>query len=280
MSLTEDVKSYALELGYSAVGVTTADPFPMYANALNERSADYDWAINTGLGLENAVDPANRLKGAKSIIVAIYDYFKEHFPENLVGRIGRLYQSRSYIEPPTSIGGVRVQLMRQFLESRGIQVGKWFMISSGVPDRLAAVRAGVGEIGRNTVVCTPGIGTFILIHTYIVDAELEYDKPAELTHCPAGCRLCVDACPTGAIVGDFRINPRRCITFNNVVNVQGFQNTTSYIDTELRPKMACWIHGCDVCQAVCPRNQVKLNAGLPENAFLEQLRKNSVCPDS
>ncbi|HEU20463.1 MAG TPA: epoxyqueuosine reductase [Deltaproteobacteria bacterium] len=274
MTLTEEIKSYALDLGYSKVGVTTAEPFPLYAEALKERSEDYDWAVESGLRLDRAVNPQDRLPRARSIIVAVYDYMREHFPENLVGKIGRLYQSRSYIEPPTRLGGVRVQLMRKFLEGKGMQVGRWFMISSGVPDRLAAVRAGVGTIGRNTFLCTPGIGTFVFIHTFIVDAELEYDSPAVGTHCPPDCRLCMDACPTGAIVSNLRINPRRCLTFNHVVNVHGFPNTSPYIDRELRPKMASWIHGCDLCQEACPHNQAKLTAELPVNTFLEETAKH------
>jgi epoxyqueuosine reductase len=274
MSLTEEIKSYALDLGYSRVGVTTAEPFPLYAQALKERSQEYDWAVESGLRLERAVNPQDRLPGARSIIIAVYDYMQEHFPEKLVGKIGRLYQSRSYIEPPTRLEGARVQLMRQFLQAQGMQVGRWFMISSGVPDRLAAVRAGVGTIGRNTFLCTPGIGTFIIIHTFIVDAELEYDAPANGTHCPPDCRLCIEACPTRAIIDDFRLDPRRCLTFNHVVNVHGFRNTSPYIEPELRTKMASWIHGCDMCQEACPRNQAKLKAELPSSAFLEETAKH------
>jgi epoxyqueuosine reductase len=273
VSLTDEIKQYALDLGYSRVGITTAQPFPMYARALEERASDYDWAVDSSLRLGRAANPQNRLPGARSIIVAIYDYFRESFPENLTGKIGRLYQSRSYIEPPTRLGGARVQLMRQFLEARGMQVGRWFLIASGVPDRLAAVRAGLGRIGRNTFVSAPDIGTFVLIHTYIVDTELEYDEPAQGTHCPPNCRLCIDACPTGAIVDNFRINPRRCLTFNHVVNVQGFQNTSAYMDPEIRLKNASWIHGCDLCQEACPHNRAKLTANLPSNAFMEETAK-------
>lgn len=274
MSLTEEIRNYALDLGYSRVGITTAEPFPLYAQALEERSPDYDWAADSGLRLRRAVHPQDRLPGARSIVVAVYDYFRERFPENLVGRIGRLYQSRSYIEPPTRLGGARVELMRRFLESKGMQVGRWYMISSGVPDRLTAVRAGLGQIGRNTFFCAPGIGTFVIIHTFIVDVELQYDSPAEGTHCPPDCRLCIEACPTGAIVADYRLNPRRCLTFSHVVNVHGFQNTSPYIDPEIRPKMGSWIHGCDLCQEACPRNRDKLKAKLPENAFLEEAAKH------
>ena len=273
MSLTEEIKSYALDLGYSRVGITTAEPFPLYAHALEERSQDYDWAVGSGLRLERAVNPQERLPDARSVIVAVYDYFRERFPENLVGKVGRLYQSRSYIEPPTRLGGARVQLMRQFLEKKGIKVGRWFMISSGVPDRLAAVRAGVGTIGRNTFVCMPDIGTFVIIHTFIVDAELAYDAPAKGTHCSPDCRLCIEACPTGAIVDEFRLNPRRCLTFNHVVNVHNFRNTSPYIDSEIRPKMASWIHGCDLCQEACPRNRAKIEGEFPVNAFLEETAK-------
>jgi len=274
MSLTEEIKNYALDLGYSRVGITTAAPFPLYADALRERSQDYDWAVGSGLRLERTVDPGERLPGAKSVVVAVYDYFRERFPENLSDKVGRLYLSRAYLAPPTRIGGMRIQLMRQFLEGKGMKVGQWFMISSGVPDRLAAVRAGCGTVGRNTFFCAPDIGTFVLIHTFIVDAELAYDTPAEGTHCPPDCRLCIDACPTGAITGAFRMNPRRCLTFNHVVNVHGFRNTSPYIDPDIRARMASWIHGCDLCQEACPRNRKRLKADLPESPFLTELSKH------
>lgn len=274
MSLTEEIRSYALDLGYSLVGITTAEPFPLYVRALDERLPDYDWAADSGLRLRRAARPENRLPGARSIVVAVYDYFRERFPENLTGKVGRLYQSRSYIEPPTRLGGARVELMRRFLESKGMQVGRWYTISSGVPDRLAAVRAGLGTIGRNTFFCAPGIGTFVIIHTFIVDAELEYDSPTDGTHCPPDCRLCIEACPTGAIVADCRLNPSRCLTFSHVVNVHGFKNTSPYIDPEIRLKMGSWIHGCDLCQEACPRNREKLRAKLPENAFLEEVARH------
>ncbi len=274
MSLSQEIKEYALELGYSRVGITTADPFPLYDQALRERGDDYSWGTDSFIRLRRAIDPHDRLPDARSVIVAVYDYYQERFPENLVGKVGRLYQSRSYIEPPTRPGGVRVQRMRQFLMERGMQAGRWFMISSGVPDRLAAVRAGLVKFGRNTVVAAPGIGSFILIHTYIVDRELEYDAPATESHCPPNCRLCIEACPTQAIVDDFRINPRRCLTFNQILSLEGVGGLSPYISPEIRPRMGSWIHGCDLCQEACPRNRAKLKANWPESAILEEVAKH------
>ena len=273
MSLTEEIKNYALDLGYHSVGITTADPFPLYDQALKERAEDYSWAIDFGPRLRRMIDPHDRLPGARSVIVAIDDYFRERFPESLVGRIGR-----SYIDLATRIVFARVQLMWQFLGSKGMQIGRWYGISSGVPDRLAAVRAGLGQQGRNTFFCAPGVGTFVSIHTYIVDVELEYDTLADGRHCPPGCRLCLEACPTGAIVADFRMNPRRCLTFNHIANVEGARNVSPYIDFELRPKMRGWIHGCDICQEACPRNKAKLKAELPTSAFLEETARHFSLP--
>jgi len=278
MSLTGEIKDYALDLGYQAVGVATAEPFPAYADALAERSDDYNWCLDHGLRLRRSIDPRDRLPGAKSIIVAIYDYFRESFPPQLVGRIGRLYQARCYLAPPHRLGGARIQLMRQLLEQKGMQVARWFGPSSGVPDRWAAVRAGVGQFGRNTFVAAPGIGTFINIHTFLVDAELEYDEPTPEMHCPPRCRLCLDACPTGAIVADFRVNPRRCIPFNHFATIEGLQNSSSYIEPAVRAKMGGWFYGCDVCQEVCPRNHGKLEANLPNNTFLVETARHFSLP--
>jgi epoxyqueuosine reductase len=88
----------------------------------------------------------------------------------------------------------------------------------------------------------------------------------------------MDACPAKAIVADFRMAPRRCITFNHLMNARGFQNTSPYIDPELRPRMGSWVHGCDICQEACPQNRKKLKTELPVNPFLEEISENFTLP--
>ncbi|MCK5805263.1 MAG: HEAT repeat domain-containing protein, partial [Lentisphaeria bacterium] len=89
--------------------------------------------------------------------------------------------------------------------------------------------------------------------------------------CPEGCRLCIDACPTGALE-PFKLNPRKCIAYNCFMSQDDYApSTSSHIPPEIRTQMGSWIHGCDICQEVCPRNQRKLRANPPVNEFLARI---------
>ena len=252
MKLSEQIKDYALDLGYHAVGIAPANPFIQYTEALEQRREDYSWSPL----LWPIADPGSTLPGARSVVVAAYDFGSEGFPPQLIGRIGRIYQARCYGAPEDRIHGSRNKLLRSFLESAGCAVAPWKVGFSAVPDRPAAVRAGIAQFGRNTFACAPSIGSFIVIHSFLIDRELDYDAPAEGIHCPPKCQLCQNACPTGAIMAEGRINPRRCIAFNTFTT-RGDNGVSLYIPAEIRPKMGTWIHGCDICQEVCPRNQRK-----------------------
>jgi epoxyqueuosine reductase len=156
------------------------------------------------------------------------------------------------------------------LEKNGCQVST----SPFVPERLSAARAGVTTYGRNNFAFVRGIGSFVMIDTFVVDVELDYDEPTIEVKCPPDCTVCIDACPTGAIYQPLKLNPRRCVAFNTYVTQDNFRTgVNSYIPPEIREKMGTWIHGCDVCQEVCPRNLGRLKARLPRNAFLESIAK-------
>jgi epoxyqueuosine reductase len=268
MSLTREIKEFALDLGYSRVGVTTAESFPDYIRELEARGDKYDWYVeSTHYQPKKGAAPREGMPAARSIVVAVLDYYRETFPEALVGKVGRLYQSRSYLAPPTRIHGARRQLLAQYLTEKGCAVDTRLT----VPVRAAAARAGQARVGRNTFACVEGMGTFINITTFVVDKELEYDSTTLESHCPKNCRACLDACPTQAIYEPFRIDPRRCIAFNTFVTREGVPHVSTYIPPEIRTLMGTWIYGCDVCQEACPKNQVKLKAKLPQSEFLETL---------
>ncbi len=266
MSLTRAIKDFALDLGYHSVGIAGAEPFDEFARILEQRRESYA----TLSYLPPFADPHNAMPEARSIVVAVYDYFTEGFPAELVGKVGRLYQSRCYSAPPHRINGQRPALMRQFIESQGVRVAPWPGGRTGVPDRRAAARAGVAHFGRNNFVYAPRIGSWIMIHAFVVDAELEYDSPTEDLSCPTDCHKCSDACPTGALT-DLQLDPRRCIAYNNFFTRGEETKVSSTIPMELRPKLGTWVHGCDECQAACPKNQPKLKAKLRTNPFLERI---------
>jgi epoxyqueuosine reductase len=130
----------------------------------------------------------------------------------------------------------------------------------------------VATYGQNTFAFAEGIGSFIVISTFLVEKELEYDKPTMEVKCPPKCTACIDACPTGALYEPLRMNPFRCIAFNTFTTQDGRTGgISSYIPPDIREKMAGWIHGCDICQEVCPRNQKKLKAVLPPDEYLETI---------
>ena len=259
-SLTDRIKDFALELGYHAVGITSAEPFPQLQACLEARGSDYSDFPTLPL----AVDPKNNLPEARSVIALIYDYATEGFPQELLGRIARLYQARCFLTPANRIHGVRHRLMRQFLEGQGLRLGP--AQKAGIADRQAVVRAGVAQFGKNTFISVPKMGSFVTLYTIVVDVELDYGKPLEGFHCPPKCHACQDACPTGAIVADGRMVPKMCIALNNFIT---YNPERHYIPVEIREKMGTAVHGCDRCQEACPRNQPKLKARLPVHPFLE-----------
>ena len=271
MSLTEDIKDFALDLGYSKAGITAADAFPDYIAELKSRHEMYGWYIEGPFQPITGADPRSVMPLAKSIITLVYDASKESFPDKLVGKIGRLYQARCYLTPRHRINGARRQLMREFLEGDGCEVARRLV----VPERLAAARAGVVTYGKNTFAFAEGIGSFILITAFVVDAELEYDEPTIEEKCPPKCTACIEACPTGALYEPLKMDPRLCIAFNTFMTQDDFPGgVTSYIPPEIREKMGTWIHGCDICQEVCPRNQRRLKAKLPQNEFLAKVAQD------
>ena len=271
MSLSENIKDFGLDLGYSKVGITTADSFPSYIAELKARSEMYAWYIEGSFQPIKGADPKSIMPSAKSTVAVVYDGSKESFPEKLVGKIGRLYQARCYLTPRHRINGARRQLMREFLEKNGCEVAQRLVL----PERLAAARAGIVTYGKNTFAFADGIGSFILMTAFVVNAELDYDEPTIREDCPPKCTACIDVCPTGSLYEPLKMDPRRCIAYNCFMTQDGYPaGTTSNISPEIRDKMGSWIHGCDICQEVCPRNQKRLKTKLPPNEFLVKIAED------
>lgn len=270
MSLSNDIKEFALSIGYDRVGFTTADSFPLYDKELSERGHMYEWT-KAGMQLAKSSNPKNILPEARSIVVTAYDYFKHSYPGEMEGKVGRAYQSLGGI-PPIAIQRARYRLLREFLEKHGCRVGRG---NIDVPARLAGARAGITNYGKNTFAYASDIGSFIMINAMVVDRELDYDEPTMEVKCPEKCTLCIDHCPTGSLYQSLKMDPRRCIAYNSYATPNSFFGTgQESIPIDIRERMGSWIFGCDVCQQVCPRNKAKLKMKLPTNAFLEYLARD------
>lgn len=260
MSLSSSIREYALSLGYDRVGFTTAADFPIYRKELTERSHMYNWTPDLHSGLLRTAIPQGVFPEARSTVVAVYGYFKHSYPSEMVGKVGRYYQSLGGI-PQLPMHQARYRLLKKFIEKEGCMV----VGGSTPPPRLASARAGATTFGKNCFAFLGDIGSFITITTFLVDAELDYDEPTMVVECPEKCTLCIDACPTGALYEPLRMNPRRCIAYNS------YTDSVPIIPRELRGGMGTWVFGCDVCQQVCPRNKARLGMSFPQSAYLEWL---------
>lgn len=268
MSLTEDIKAYALDLGYSHVSITTANCFSDHIGEVESRGSAYDFYTQDPRHFMKGAQPHVTMPRAKSIICMTWDYAQKSFPEKLLGKIGRIYQARCYGPPPDRINGARYQLMIDFVKKRGCRIARDLII----PERRAAARSGIVTFGKNNFAYARDNGSFIVLSSIVIDKELIYDSPTLKVKCPEDCTACMDACPTGAIYAPLKLTPRRCIAYNNWWTQDGRPpGITSTIPQDLREKIGIRAHGCDVCQEVCPRNQARLKTKLPSDPFLENL---------
>jgi len=263
--MERQIREYALDIGFDSIGFTTADPFPQLTQALEERSSGYGWVSEGLLQLAHVADPCFVLPSAKSIVVLLYDYYKQAYPPELTKSIGKAYQSRLY-PGKKRLFGSRLRLMKEFLQELGMEVG----VRPAMPERQAAVRAGVGTFGCNTFIYAPGKGSYVNITALAVSGELEPEMKEASSLCPDDCNLCIEACPTGALYAPYQMDPLRCIAFNTY-GPGNFPEAPEDIPHDIREKMGSWIYGCDLCQDACPRNKKRLEQKLVPDAFLAEM---------
>lgn len=256
MDFQQAVIAKAAELGFADVGFTTAEPFEHQKEILKQREAGYAWTAAKGLDLMAGTEPARVLPGARSIVVLLELYFNQAFPKSLENHFGRCYLDDDRV---TKDGlSLRIKAFRDFLAENGCQV----KVPWNLSHRLAAARAGLGDFGKNCLFYSKRAGggsSFVLPIAFVVDKEFAPGAPTMGVGCPAWCKnVCLTACPTGALKGPRKLDPRRCISYLTYYG-------EGLTPLELREPMGLWVYGCDRCQNVCPRNAAWLAAELPPN---------------
>ena len=243
--LAKKIKSKAMELGYTACGIIPAISFDEFLNEVDKRSALFP---KTKKFYDNFRGMGIPPEDAKSIIVCTQRLNKYRIPKELESLYGKMYlfDARvSYTEENRTN-----DLFETYLKMLGLDI-----IECSVPDRWAGAKAGVGKFGRNNFLFDEKHGSYIVIQTWIVDKELDYDAAPDdvvLSTCNDGCHKCIEACPTKALSGELLMDAGKCIC-----RVQ-FDDEDA-LDEELREQMGVWIYGCDACQDVCPANKGKFN---------------------
>lgn len=256
MITEQDIIDKAGELGFADTGFTSAEPFDEHKRLLESMPDEYGWADTVGLDLKNGTDPSTILPGAKSIIVLLELYFKKSYPRSVEGHFGRCYLDDDRV---THDGlSLRIKAFRSYLRENGIDS----KVPFNIPHRVAAARAGMGSFGKNCLFYSNRVArqsSWTLPIAVVVDHTFKPGKPTIETNCPDWCRnACIAACPTRALKGNSRIDPRKCISFLSYFG-QGIT------PREFREPMGMFVYGCDRCQNVCPRNQAWLANDLPIN---------------
>ncbi len=246
------VKSKALELGFASCGITDLSPTP-HAVQLT------DW-LDRGLAgtmgymhrqAAKRVEPKNIVPGATRAILLTRHYYDPDPPTakpthtHTHGKIAKYARGRDYHD---ALRGPLERLAEDVIRlSDDDTVARAFVDAGPVPERELAQRAGLGWIGKNTMLIDPSRGSFFFIAAILTNADLAVDPAFETDRCGT-CRRCLDACPTDAFLDEWVLDSRRCISYLTI-------EYRGEIDESLRDRMDGWIFGCDVCQDVCPWNQ-------------------------
>ena len=260
-STKERIRAQAKDLGFGAIGFAGATTAPhverLHAWIAEGHHGTMRWMAR---GLERRADPRQVLRSARTVISVSIPYYHGDWPAREGGaprgRIARYAWGRDYHKL------IRRRLRRL---ARAIVTAvpetRWLAYADTGPmlDRAWAERSGVGWIGKNTNVIVKESGSYSFLGEILTNLEIDPDPPAR-NHCGT-CARCITACPTGAIVGPYRLDARRCISYLTIEN-------KGVIPLALREAIGTRIFGCDDCQEVCPWNRFAVPTQDPE--FLDK----------
>ncbi len=250
--LQNDLIDYAKSIGVDKIGFTTASPFNELKNRLKRQQ---ELAYQSGFeepDIEKRTEPVKLLDGAESIIAIALAYPSkmENPPVGKKGERRGIFARASWgIDYHVAVRE-RLKLIEEWLVERVPNVKLKSMVDTGeLVDRAVAERAGIGWSGKNCSIITPEFGSYVYLGEMITNIPFAPDTPIE-DEC-GDCRLCLDVCPTGALVDPGQLNAKSCVAF--------LTQTKDFLPDEFRAKIGNRVYGCDTCQTVCPKNKGKLN---------------------
>jgi epoxyqueuosine reductase len=246
--LKQKLSAKAKEIGIDKIGFATADPFIELKERLRE-SQEKGYASGfEEPDLEKRVRPELSLPEAKSIIAIALAYPSKlkNAPRSEPGAYRGIFCRASWGEDYHVVLKDKLAQLEAYLQELVPGARTQIMVDTGaLSDRAVAERAGIGWNGKNTSIITEEFGSWIYLGEMITDVYLPPDEPA-LDGC-GDCTLCLDACPTGALVQPGQLNAQACIAY--------LTQTKGFLPDPYRYKIGNRLYGCDTCQTVCPKNR-------------------------
>jgi epoxyqueuosine reductase len=249
-SLKEEIIEYSKQIGIDKIGFTTASPFSELKGRLyRQQELGYQSGFEEP-DIEKRVNPTLLMEEAASIIsIALaYPSKMKIRVQSKKGERRGIFCRASWGEDYHYILRDRLKKLEEFILSKIPEAKLKSMVDTGeLSDRAVAQRAGIGWSGKNCSIITPEFGSYVYLGEMITNIPFAPDKPME-DQC-GDCTLCLDACPTGALVQGGQLNAQRCVAF--------LTQTKGFLPDEFREKIGNRIYGCDSCQTACPKNKGK-----------------------
>ncbi|MEX0692235.1 MAG: tRNA epoxyqueuosine(34) reductase QueG [Gemmatimonadales bacterium] len=241
------IKGCARTLGFDTVGITDLSPTP-HADALTQW-LELGFAGTMRYLHRQAAkrrEPARIVPGATRAIVVTRNYYNaDPPPEPHAGRVAKYARGEDYHHT--------LAAPLEGLAARCVAFGatpahtRSYVDAGPVPERELAQRAGLGWIGKNTMLIDPERGSFFFLACVLTDLDLALDPPFDADRC-GSCTACLDACPTHAFPEPRVLDATRCISYATIEH-------KGPLPEAVAGQRGDWIFGCDICNDVCPWNQ-------------------------
>ena len=237
----------ARRAGFELVGFAKAEPITgevLLDWLAAGHHADLDWMAQR---MDERLDVTKLLPGARTVMALACNYWHSDEPSP----VARYARGRDYHATMRD----RMRALRRSLRATFPGVNDYGSIdASPVMEKVWAVRAGLGTVTKNGCFTTHEFGSWVVLSAMILDAPVDVYAQA-LDEDPCGrCRICIDACPTSAIVADRVVDAGACLSYQTIENDQS-------VPAALRNAMQDTVFGCDICQDVCPLNMTPVKAG-------------------
>ncbi|HUH02381.1 MAG TPA: tRNA epoxyqueuosine(34) reductase QueG [Kofleriaceae bacterium] len=242
----------AARLGFHRAGVATIEPPARYPAYRAWLEADQHGSMAYMAAPEHVagrLDPGSLLEGARAAVVVALAYAPDDDSRDDRARRGLVARYARGLDYHGVIKHKLRQLAAALEAAAGRPVQSRACVDTApVLERELAERAGLGFVAKNTMLISPGLGSYTLLGELLVDVELAPTESQDhVTQRCGSCRACLDACPTGAFPAPHVLDARRCISYLTIEH-------RGSIEPALRPALGPMIFGCDICQQVCPFN--------------------------
>lgn len=246
--LKQEIIEYSKTIGIDKIGFAAADSFIELKERLkNSQELGYQSGFEKGT-IEERTEPAVLFKEAASLIsIAVaYPSKMENEPKNNKTERRGIFSRASWGTDYHHVMRERLEKLSDFIKTKQLNFDGKLMVDTGeLSDKAVAERAGIGFSAKNTLIITPEFGSYVYLGELITNIPFAPDTPIE-DGC-GDCTICIDVCPTGAIIQGGQLNSQRCIAFLTQVK--------DFVPEEYRSKIGNRLYGCDTCQAVCPLNK-------------------------